>query len=91
MKTSQIFCGVFFAERSPNPVTVSELPKKSGSKARQVLSTNTTQFNKTAAVATAVSSGTQRQHCGTGVPGYIYGSSITARAIPILPGTLLPS
>ena len=44
VKISYLFCGVFFAVSSPNTDTVSEFPKKSGSKARQVFSSNTTQF-----------------------------------------------
>ena len=45
-KTSQIFCVVFFAKILPNHTTVSELPKRSVSKACQVLSTNVTQFQQ---------------------------------------------
>ena len=33
-------------------------------------------------VATTVPSGTQRHHWGIGIPGYTFGSSIQARAIP---------
>ena len=42
--TSQIFCDVFFAQILPNHTTVAEFPKRSVSKACQVLSTNVTQF-----------------------------------------------
>ena len=74
-KTSQIFCDVFFAKILPNHTTVSELPKRSVNKACQGLSTNVTQFNKTAVCS-------HGHHRGIFVPGYTFGCSIQVRATP---------
>ena len=46
MKISDILCGVFFVESLSNSVNVSQLPKRTVSKTRQALSTNTKLFSQ---------------------------------------------
>ena len=51
---------------------------------------NSTILTKRPPVATTVPSGTHCHHWGIGIPGYTFGSSIQARAIPPPSGALLP-
>ena len=83
MKTSVILCGVFLARRAYQTLPLRQnCPKDQSAKRGKYYQQTPQHFNNTAVCSPAVTPGTQRHHWAIGVPGYTFGSSIQARAIP---------